>query len=217
MTILKMHDRPCYLRPEDHKYIYLPTGEQMALSVTRVVNWFKPPYSGPKSAGLRGTHTHLYWQAKAEKKQRPKPLSPDGIDCQAWFDQIESMPFWNSVETIAAEYTMVDTKKSLGGQLDLLCRYKGKTILVDLKTKGASWTSASKEDKQEYKAQAGGYCYLLDLGNDAKGGFWVDECRTCIVTPNRVKWLPPYTPDECSIAWLDCWDKYETWLSANPF
>jgi hypothetical protein len=125
--------------------------------------------------------------------------------------------FWDEMQTIACEHTMVHRRKSLGGQLDLLCLYNDRVILVDLKTKSASWSGPSKDDLDSYKAQAGGYLYLLSDGDDAHGGCLVDECMTLIVTPNKVKWIPPYDPDECFEAWETCWDKYSAYAEANPF
>ena len=223
MTITTLHSRPSFLRDFDHRYIWEPTGEQMNVSVTGVVNHDKPPYSGPPEAAWRGTHGHRCMEALATGSEMPDPISPEGIDCSAWFKQLQAMTFWNEIDVIACEYTMVSRRKSLGGQLDLLCRYtsptngKTKTLLVDLKTKGASWSSASKDDVFGYKAQAGGYSMLLDSGDDAHGGCWVDECRTLVVTPDRVKWLPAMTPQSCSDAWLECWERYSAYLIANPF
>ena len=42
--------RRCHLRDSDHKYIWEPTGETMAISVTGVTGFFKEPYSGPPDA-----------------------------------------------------------------------------------------------------------------------------------------------------------------------
>ena len=95
--------------------------------------------------------------------------------------------------------------------------FKDKVILVDLKTKSASWKGPSKEDLLSYKAQAGGYLYLLSDGDDARGGCMVSECRTLIVTPNTTKWLPAYDPDDCYEAWENCWDLYSASAALNPF
>ena len=43
--------------------------------------------------------------------------------------------FWKEAEIIATEFTMVSQKRSLGGQLDLLVKFKGAVWLVDLKTR----------------------------------------------------------------------------------
>lgn len=219
MTITALAPRPCELRESDHRYVWLPTGEEMAVSVTGVISHGKPPvdYSRWPDAAPRGTHVHRCMEALVIGKTMPPPTSPEGIDCSAWYEQLQGMKFWDQIDVLAAEFTMVARRKSLGGQLDLLCRYKDKTILVDLKTKSASWKAPSKEDIQGYQAQAGGYGMLLDSGDEAHGGCWVDECRTLVVTPDRVKWLPAMDPKTCSIAWLDCWERYCAYAATNPF
>ena len=202
--------RQCHLDLDRHVYVHEPSGEEMNVSVTGVVNWFKSPYDGPPEASWRGTHIHRAMEALALGSELPDPTSPEGIDCSAWFEQIKAMRFWNEIEVLGCEYTMTNARKSLGGQLDLLCRYKGKTLLVDLKTKGASWSSASKDDKAGYAAQAGGYLDLLQAGDGSgiASRPMVDQCRTLVVTPNQVKWLSSMDPDQCSFAWDECWGAY---------
>ena len=115
-------------------------------------------------------------EAKVKGLTPPDPVSPEGIDCSAWFDQLNAMAFWDRIDLIASEYTMTDERKSLGGQLDLLCVFKEKVLLIDLKTKSASWKGPSRDDIESYKAQAGGYLMLLQSGDDHHGGCWVDSC-----------------------------------------
>ena len=43
MTITALAPRSCELRESDHKYVWLPTGEEMAVSVTGVISHGKPP------------------------------------------------------------------------------------------------------------------------------------------------------------------------------
>jgi len=230
-----LSERNCILEQQEHAYYWDPMGlrERMAISVTGVTSFGKPPYDGPPEAGWRGTHVHrwLYYKSTGEF---PSDLasygvdvlgthSPEGIDCTEWIERLGQMDFWKHSTTIACEYTMVHRRKSLGGQLDLLCSYKSpktgetKTMLVDLKTKGASWTGPSSKDVASYKAQAGGYLTLLDSGDEAHGGCWVDTCMTLVITPRIVKWLPPMTPQSCLDAWFDCWDRYALEGELNPF
>lgn len=220
-TVMRLHQRNCILRDADHRYIWDPEGiaEEMAISVTGVTSFGKPPvdYSAYPEAAPRGTHVHRAMEAIANGDSLPDHISPEGIDCSDWYGQIGSMSFWEQCQTIACEHTMVHRRKSLGGQLDLLCLYKDRVILCDLKTKSTSWSGPSKDDIAAYKAQAGGYLYLLSDGDDAHGGCLVDECRTLIVTPNQCKWLPPYDPDDCYEAWETCWDKYSASAALNPF
>ena len=59
-AIKKLHKRPCLLRHSDHKYIWEPTGEQMAISTTGVISFFDPPYDGDPKYGEVGTHVHRF-------------------------------------------------------------------------------------------------------------------------------------------------------------
>ena len=146
--------------------------------------------------------------------------SPDGHECSPWIDQLVSMTsFWDQVEVLGSEYTFVERKRSIGGQADLICVYKGKSMIVDLKSKSANWKSASKEDTLSYAQQAGGYLWLLQAGDDCGPGQMIDICQTLIVTPKGVKWLPPMNPDDCYFEWEKCLDKYCAALSTQlcPF
>ena len=200
--------RRCHLRDADHKYVWEHTGEEMAISVTGVCSFFKEPYDGPPEAAWRGTHVHRAMESICTGKPFPAEKSPEGINCSDWFTQLQGMKFWDQIEVLGSEFTMVNTRKSLGGQLDLLCRYKGKTLLVDLKSKGPSWKGPSKEDLLSYSQQAGGYLELLATGNDAQSPPWISQCRTLIVTPNQVKWLSAMQPDDCSLDWQAAWGSY---------
>ena len=213
--------RPCELRDNDHSYWWLPTQERMTISVTGVTGFGKPPvdYSKYPEAAPRGTHVHRLMEALATGEALPSPVSPEEIDCSGWYEQLTAMAFWDQIEVLGCEMTMVNRRKSLGGQLDLLCVYKDKCLLVDLKTRSKSWKSPTKEDLLSYRQQFGGYIDLLHNGDDAGPGQIVDECRTLICTPTQVKWLPPFDVDDCYFDWLDCWDKYSASLetSACPF
>ena len=219
--VTRLKERNCILRESDHKYIWDPEGvaEEMAISVTGVTSFGKPPvdYSKYPEAAPRGTHVHRAMEAIANGDPLPDHISPEGIDCLDWYEQIGRMEFWEKSQTIACEHTMVHRRKSLGGQLDLICAYKDKVILVDLKTKSANWKGPSKEDLLSYRQQFGGYLYLISDGDDARGGCWVDECRTLIVTPNQTKWLPPMDLEDCYLQWEDCWERYSASAALNPF
>ena len=242
-TVMRLHQRNCILRESDHRYIFDPEGiaEEMAISVTGVTSFGKPPvdYSAYPEAAPRGTHVHRAMEALAWAATETDPViyreswerfmdeqgttSPEGIDCTDWIDQLAGMPFWGEMQTIACEHTMVHRRKSLGGQLDLIAERTNpktgevKIQLIDLKTKSENWRGASKADLLSYRQQFGGYLYMLSDGDDARGGCLIDECRTLIVKPNEVKWLPPYDPDDCFEIWENCWDKYCASAALNPF
>ena len=105
---------------------------------------------------------------------------------------------------------MIDTRKSLGGQIDCIFRdSRGKVSLLDFKTKSASYSGPSKQDLNDYAAQAGGYLELMTCKDStAESRVWVDYCQTLVITPDKVKFLPPMDVDKCSELWRECWDRY---------
>ena len=222
MGLLKepmLRERPFLMRDEDHRYFDLRTGRWMQVSVTAVINWFEPPYDGPPEAGWRGDHVHRLMEAKAKGNPEPEPISPEGIDCSGWFDKLQSAEFWQSNQGIlASEYTCIDSRLSLGGQIDLIFKdADGRICLCDLKTKGASYTYCKPEDQIKWQKQAGGYLRLLQNGDDARGGLQVDYCQTLVITPkacdSKKRKLKPiysteYKPDDCVAAWDQCWADY---------
>ena len=226
--------RNCVLDEKSHKYFWDPGGlnEQMVTSVTSVINFFKPPYSGPPDAGPRGTHVHRWMYYKATGNF-PSDLTsqgidvlgthtPEGIDCTNWIEILTNLSFWKKIEVMAAEYTMVNRKRSLGGQLDLLVRKEnGEKVLIDLKTKSATWNGPTEKEKKGWMAQAGGYCDLLDSGDENRGGVWVDKAVTLVITPEQAVWVPgkgeSYDMYECGHLWTDAWLTYLAYIEANPF
>ena len=238
--------RRCHLRDADHKYVWQPTGEEMAISITGVRDFFKDPdrYSKlalkyPEGSYTRwwvdncseiGTHVHRWLYYKATGNIPPDLAekginvlgthTPDGHDCTPWIEQLTAgvvnadrgitmANFWDEIEVLGAEYTMVNTRKSCGGQADLIYRSKqGKTVLLDLKNKSENWKTASKDDLLSYSQQAGGYLELLQSGDDAHSPPWIHQCRTLIITPNQVKWLSIMEPNACSLDWEECWGAY---------
>ena len=219
-----LRDRDCCLDLETHRYYFNPDGQRipMRVSVTGVTNWGKDPnrFKGFESSAHRGTHTHRAMECLAKGLPLPDPVSPEGIDCSDWFHQLQfgkisangmtMEDFWSEAEVLACEFTMVSQKRSLGGQLDLLVKFRGSTLLVDLKTKSASHISSSKEDRAGYAAQAGGYLWLMDEGDGAKDERppYVEKCRTLIVTPKKVDWLTAMDPTDCAMQWEEAWGAY---------
>jgi len=203
-------------------------------------------FKGYESSAHRGTHVHRAMEAlacDAIERQHPSATdhppeswelfleehgmtSPEGIDCSEWIhqlrhgrisDKLTMDDFWAEAEILACEFTMVSRKRSLGGQLDLLAKFRGKTWLIDLKTKSASYRGANAEARQGYAAQAGGYLWLMDLGDGAKNNRppYVDQCRTLIVTPKQVDWLTAMDPKDCAMQWEEAWGVYSAGALAS--
>ena len=223
----KLPIRNCILDEKTHKYYWDPNdiNEEMVISVTSVVNFFKPPYSGPPEAGWRGTHIHRAMEAKANGQfyeTESTYISPEGIDCTKWIERLINLPFWDHVQVLASEYTMVNRRRGLGGQLDLLVQKDdGTKCLIDLKTKNANWEGPTEKDKISWMTQAGGYLDLLTTGDDAGMPIWVKKAVTLVVTPNEAVWVPgngeSYDIYEMANLWSDAWLTYLAYQEANPF
>nr|BAR35315.1 DNA replication factor Dna2-like nuclease [uncultured Mediterranean phage uvMED] len=216
-----LNRRPCILKEPEHVYIWEPTGEQMRTSVTAVINHGKPPYDGPPEAAWRGTHIHLWLNHHLTGQAEISPVSPEGIDCTDWIEHLRAMSLWSECFVIASEFTLVNRRKSLGGQLDLLIQHeRWGTCLLDLKTRSSSYKHKSipKADRHGYMAQAGGYLELLQSGDHAIrcGAPWVDQCRTLVAMPHREPLISePYKPNSCSLIWDECWQKYSDSLKTT--
>ena len=126
-----LRSRNCCLDLESHKYFWDPDGARipMRVSVTGVINHGKDPdrFKGFEGAAHRGTHVHRCMEALAKDEELPPCISPEGIDCSDWFDQLHHgeiskgltmSDFWKEAEILATEYTMVSpealTRRSAG-------------------------------------------------------------------------------------------------------
>ena len=138
----------------------------------------------------------------------PGPISPEGIDCTEWFDQLQDLK--HEREIIASELTMIDSRRSLGGQIDCIFGdSQGKVVLLDFKTKGSWWSKPSQDDLDNYAAQAGGYMHLLTCKDStAESRIWIDYCQTLVIQPQKLTFLPPMDVDRCAALWTDCWERY---------
>ena len=215
--------RNCTLDLEAHKYFWDPDGARipMRVSVTGVTSFGtdKSVYDAYPDAAPRGTHVHRCMEALAKGEAIPDPINERGTDCSDWFHQLQHgeiskgltmTDFWKEAEIITTEFTMVSQKRSLGGQLDLLVKFRGAVWLIDLKTRAASYRGVTQEARDGYAAQAGGYLWLMDEGDGAKDERppYVEKCRTLIVTPKKVDWLTAMDPTDCAMQWEEAWGAY---------
>ena len=88
-----LRDRNCCLDLDTHRYYWDPDGARipMRVSVTGVTNWGKDPnrFKGFESSAHSGTHTHRAMECLAKGEELPDPVSPEGIDCEDWFHQLQ--------------------------------------------------------------------------------------------------------------------------------
>lgn len=195
-----LKDRPVLFDEARHKYAWGPTGEEMSSSVTSVATYFddKSHFAKHPEAAARGTHIHLCLEQHLKGAAEINPG-----EWAEWVDPLLALPFWEQAEILASEYRMVSRRKSIGGSVDLICRYKGKTLMLDLKT------SKSKPPDSKFNAQFGGYLDLLDTGDGAETpGQWIDECRVLWCSPGKTTFLKAQKCDDCSLSWLAAWDLY---------
>ena len=119
-----------------HKYIWEPTGEQLAFSTTQVCNTKTPEQ-------LENIERYRHkWQPRGETAHyalQQRMLGNDKIEMgqyEDWIKPLMDLELWEDFEPWAVEYMLCDLEKSVGGQLDLL-GYDNKSqklMLIDLKT-----------------------------------------------------------------------------------
>lgn len=190
----KLKTLPVVRDEESHSYIWLPTMTVMAYSVTTVAKLGKP-YTGPKSAGIRGTHVHLCLEHFLTGAAQP--------NWQGYGDFIEPLlahDYWNDFEPWIVEGMVCDLKKSVGGQFDLLGydHKRGKVTLVDLKSQG-------RRNLYDVRPQLGGYCQMILDHHQLV----IDECRVMWARPGEAELGQQVSADECSEIWSDTWDHFQ--------
>jgi len=201
-TLERLKPQPIKLDQELHQYTHLPSNQVMKLSVTGVL-W-----------ALKSQH-----EKDAIEKHRPN-WEFKGVDIHrvfADFLQEKDFFYWPDHETyvtplfqhkfiqefqpIASEYLMCDPRISLGGSFDALGYWKGKLILLDLKTQSAI-------DRKPYStdAQLGGYLHLLKTST----GIVPDEVRTIWCRPGKTTVSPNQGTITCSHAWTTAWQRFQS-------
>lgn len=166
---------PISFYEKEHKYIWDPTGDVMAYSVTQICGF---DITDRKRDNIEATK-HI-WEPRGHtvhhclEQYLLGEAQPDPGDYADWVEPLINHPFFTDFEPIAVEYRMCDLRRNIGGSLDALGFYKGKTLLVDLKTQ-------SKVQSQIYSTdrQMGGFVIFADIEN---GGSGYDDDNPPIVT-----------------------------------
>ena len=95
-------------------------------------------------------------------------------------------------EVIAVEHRLIDLKRGFAGSAVTQSGiYKGKTILLDLKSQKANGKPYSTN------RQLGGYLALLYGDNYGTSKFWIDECRTVWARPGKTTVGKAQDPTRC--------------------
>ena len=87
-------------------------------------------------------------------------------------------------------------KRSLGGQLDLLVKFRRIHAFGGPQDEIWPVTSAAQRRPRWLCRPGRGYLWLMDCGDGAKDERppYVEKCRTLIVTPKKVDWLTAMEP-----------------------
>ena len=199
----KLKPLPITFHEAEHKYVWEPTGDVMPYSVTTICSW---DMSADKRANIDATRDQ--WErrgnachAALEAHLTGSPFKQDDLDeFDEWITPLLDHPFWSNFEPIAVEHRLIDLKRGFAGSLDALGIYKGKTILVDLKSQKANGKPYSTN------RQMGGYVSML-CDNYPK--IWIDECRTVWARPGKTTVGKAQDPTRCCIEFQDAWDMFQ--------
>ncbi len=194
-----------------HRYIWGPTGEVLAYSVTQICNRKTEAQIAAIEATRhewepRGKMIHLFGEALLKSfmpRSEPflkKPSLPDPGPYERWTTPLLEKRFWQDWETLATEFRLCDLNRSIGGSLDGLGYYKGRLCLIDFKSQ-----SSIKSSQYDISAQLGGYVRML---ND-HFGLYVEECRGVWVKPGKTIVSTSIEPDTCLLAFNDCWERFQ--------
>ena len=192
--------QPIRFNEELHKYFWEPTQQVMEYSVTTVLSHFKSAKDLANIESYRAS-----WEPRGlavhgclEQWAKGEAITPG--DYQEWVDPLLAHPFWKEFTPIASEYRMCDLARSLGGSCDLIGRWRGKTLLLDLKTQGYAKAQPYSTD-----AQLGAYLQML-LG--CTSGLWIDELRTIWCRPGKTVIGKDQGIDECSVKFSQLWEQF---------
>ena len=197
----KLKPLPLEFYEEEHRYVWKPNGEVMSYSVTQVCNRKTPEQMAKIEAKRhewepRGNMVHRFGEAMLNHQPLPDP----GIYAK-WTDELQKHPFWNDFHPLATEFRLCDLKRSIGGSCDAIGLNKNKVCLLDFKSQ-----SSIKSSAYDCTPQLGGYVQMLNDQFD----LYVEECRIVWVKPGRTVVSKSFDPDQCSVAFQNCWEEFQT-------
>jgi hypothetical protein len=205
----KLEPLPIDFDEASHRYTWRPTGEVMPYSVTTVTSW---DMSADKRANIDATRDQWERRGNAchhalESLLTGQPFRQDDLDeFDEWITPLLDHAFWKDFEVLASEFRMIDLKRGLAGSCDAIGIYKGKTILLDLKSQKGTGKPYSTN------RQLGGYIALLYGDECHKNGtskLWIDECRTVWARPGKTTVGKAQDPTRCLLEFCDAWDMFQ--------
>ena len=154
---------PIQFLQDQHKYLWTPTGQVMAFSITKVTNSKTPEQmarinetkDGPQGWAYTGTYLHAAMEQHLLGSLTIGDLEPWATE---YVLPAVNNPIWDNFSLLAAEYRVCDLQRSIGGSFDALLQSKktGRTLLLDFKSQ-----RSLKAKSYDCSRQLGGYVHLL--------------------------------------------------------
>jgi hypothetical protein len=200
-----LEELPIAFDEERHEYRWVPTGEIMSTSVTRVCSASKDARALANIERTRsvweprGKHVHAVLESHLNGEHGPYEDWADDYDgpYPEYCKPMLAHPLWEYFQPIAIEYRVCDLKRNIGGSLDALGwdHLTDRMVLLDLK---------SQRTKNEYdtSSQLGAYLSMLI---DHKRVL-VDECITFWARPGQAQLGGNQPPDACLQSWETSYD-----------
>ena len=191
-----------------HSYTWVPTGERLTNSVTRILRASKSKrtldiFKKTKHVwGPRGNYVHDQLEQHLAGRRGPVEDWVHGFDgdYQEYVLPLLAYPLWEMFEPVALEYRVCDLRRGIGGSLDVLGydHMTDRMVLLDLKTLGRGSRQYSTD------AQLGGYLSMLIDHHKLV----VDECLTLWASHGECHLGASQSPAQC----LDAWENaYSIW------
>ena len=210
---------PIQFLEDQHKYLWTPTGQVMAFSITKVVNKKNATQLARINATKYGTEENpeLGWSYRGTKLHSYAERFLLGSltigDVEEWalpyVKPLMASPLFANFDVVATEYRVCDLGRSIGGSFDALLQSKktGRTLLLDFKSQ--TRMAAKGYDVSD---QLGGYVHLLSQHH----AFEVDGLAAGWLRPGKFELdILKTTPTEAVISYQVLRDMF---LEANaPF
>lgn len=191
-----------------HRYTWVPTGERLTNSVTRILRASKSKrtldiFKKTKHVwGPRGHYVHDQLEQHLAGRRGPVEDWVHGFDgdYEDYVLPLLAYPLWEMFEPVALEYRVCDLRRGIGGSLDVLGydHMTDRMVLLDLKTLGRGSRQYSTD------AQLGGYLSMLIDHHKLV----VDECLTLWAGHGECHLGASQSPTQC----LDAWENaYSIW------
>ena len=166
--LLPLEPLPIDFLEQEHKYIYRPTGQVMAFSITQLVSQKTArqmaqinatKYGSPDQPELgwafRGMKLHQYAESHLLGSLTIGDVEPWALP---YIEPLTTNPFFDNFNVLATEFRCCDLQRSIGGSFDALLQSKktGRVLLMD-------WKSQSSASAKGYDVslQLAGYVSLL--------------------------------------------------------